>query len=87
MYHTSVKMNKKNHYLIGSDKIVLLDIFDNIQFSSVAQLYLTFCDPVHCSTQAFLSITNTWSLLKLMSIELVMPFNHLILCRPLLLLL
>ena len=37
--------------------------------------------------QASLSITNSWSLLKLMSIELVMPSNHLIVCRPLLLLL
>ena len=36
--------------------------------------------------QASLSITNSWSLLKLMSIESVMPSNHLILCRPLLLL-
>ena len=36
--------------------------------------------------QASLSITNLWSLLKLMSVELVMPSNHLILCRPLLLL-
>ena len=35
--------------------------------------------------QASLSITNSWSLLKLMSIESVMPSNHLILCRPLLL--
>ena len=35
--------------------------------------------------QASLSITNSWSLLKLMSIELVMPSNHLILCRPLIL--
>ena len=35
--------------------------------------------------QASLSITNSWSLLKLMSIELVMPSNHLILCHPLLL--
>ena len=35
--------------------------------------------------QASLSITNSWSLLKLMSIELVRPFNHLILCHPLLL--
>ena len=39
----------------------------------------------HC--QASLSITNSWSLPKLMSIELVMPSNHLILCHPLLLLL
>ena len=38
-----------------------------------------------CSTQASLSITNYWSLLKLISIESVMPSNHLILCRPLLL--
>ena len=36
--------------------------------------------------QASLSITNLWSLLILMSVELVMPSNHLILCRPLLLL-
>ena len=35
--------------------------------------------------QASLSFTNSWSLLKLMSIVVVMPFNHLILCRPLLL--
>ena len=35
--------------------------------------------------KASLSITNSWSLLKLMSIKSVMPFNHLILCRPLLL--
>ena len=37
-----------------------------------------------CSSQASLSITNSQSLLKLMSIESVMPSNHLILCRPLL---
>ena len=42
-----------------------------------------FATPVH---QASLSITNSWSLLKLMSIESVMPSNHLILCCPLLLL-
>ena len=36
--------------------------------------------------QASLSITNSWNLLKLMSIESMMPFNHLILCHPLLLL-
>ena len=39
-----------------------------------------------CSTQASLSIINSQSLFKLMSIQLVMPSNHLILCRPLLLL-
>ena len=43
------------------------------------------CDPIDCSTQAFLSITNSQSLLQLMSIESVMPSNHLIFCRLLLL--
>ena len=43
------------------------------------------CDPVDCTHQAFLSITKCCSLFKLMSIELVMPSNHLILCHPLLL--
>ena len=42
--------------------------------------------PWTAACQAFLSITNSWSLLKLMSIELMMPSNHLILCHPLLLL-
>ena len=41
--------------------------------------------PWTAARQASLSITNSWSLLKLMSIESVMPSNHLILCRPLLL--
>ena len=53
------------------------------QFSSFLQSCLTLCDPMDCSTPG---ITNSWSLLKLMSIELVMPSNHLILCCPLLLL-
>ena len=42
--------------------------------------------PHEAAHQASLSITNSWSLLKHMSIELVMPSSHLILCRPLLLL-
>ena len=45
-----------------------------------------FGTPWTVACQASLSITNFWSLLKLMSIELVMTSNHLILCRPLLLL-
>ena len=57
-----------------------------VQFSSVAQSCQTFCDPMNCSTQSSLSIINSWSLLKLMSIESVMPSSHLILCCPLLLL-
>ena len=54
--------------------------------SSVAQSCPTLCDPMDCKHLSSLSITNSRSLLKLMSIELVLPFNHLILCRPLLLL-
>ena len=45
-----------------------------------------FATPWTAAHQASLSITNCWSLLKLMSIESVMPSNHAILCRPLLLL-
>ena len=45
-----------------------------------------FATPRSAAHQAFLSITISQSLLKLMSIELVMPSNHFILCRPLLLL-
>ena len=56
-----------------------------IQLSSVAQPCLTFCDPVTAARQASLSITNSRSMLKLMSIEQVMPSSHLILCHPLLL--
>ena len=52
--------------------------------SSVAQSCPTICNPMDC--QASVSIINSQSLLKLRSIELVMPSNHLILCHPLLLL-
>ena len=58
----------------------------SVQFSSVVQSCLTLCNPMNCSTQASLSIINSWSSLKLMSIESVMPSSHLILCHPLLLL-
>ena len=59
-----------------------------IQFSSVSQSCPTLCNPMTRATarQASPSITNFRSLLKLMSIESVMPSNHLILCHPLLLL-
>ena len=52
-------------------------------FSSVqAQSCPTLYDPMNRSIQASLFITNSWSLLKLRSIESVMPLNHLILCHP-----
>ena len=52
------------------------------QFNSVAQSCPTLCDPMDCSTPG-LSITNSLSSLKLMSIESGMPPRHLILCCPL----
>ena len=57
------------------------------QFSSVQLLSRVwlFATPWTAASQAFLSITNSWSPPKLMSIESVMPSNHLILCSPLLL--
>ena len=56
--------------------------FSSIQSLNRVQLFAT---PQTASCQASLSITNSWSLLKLTSIELVMPSNHLILCHHLLL--
>ena len=60
-----------------------INICSSVQLLSLVQLFAT---PWTAACQASLSITNTRSLLKLMSIESVMPSNHLILCRPLLLL-
>ena len=57
--------------------------FSLVQSLSHVQLFVT---PWTAVRQASLSFTNSRSLLKLMSIELVMPSNHLILCHPLLLL-
>ena len=50
----------------------------SVQFNSVAQSCSTLCDPMNTARQASLSMTNAKSLPKLMSIELVMPPNHLI---------
>ena len=60
----------------------------DVQFSSVQSLshVRLFATPRTAARHTSLSITNSWSLLTLMSIELVMPSNHLILCRLLLLL-
>ena len=62
--------------------------FSSVHVSSFQSLnhVQLFVTPWTAARQASLSITNSQSLLKLMSIELVMPSNHLILCHPLLLL-
>ena len=61
----------------------LSSAFSSVQSLSRIRLFAT---PWIAARQAFLSITNSWSLLRLMSIESVMPSSHLILCHPLLLL-
>ena len=62
--------------------MVMLVKFSSVQSLSHVQLFAT---PWTVAHQTSLSITNSWSLLKLISIELVMPFNQLILCHLLLL--
>ena len=65
--------------------LCLTSVSSSICFSSVqfTQSCSTLCNPMDCiACQASLSITNSQSLLKLMSIESVMPSSHLILCQP-----
>ena len=64
----------------------LIILVSSVQFSSVAQLCLTLCDPMDCSTPGLPVHHQLPELLKLMSIESVILSDHLILCCPLLLL-
>ena len=68
---------------------IFLQLLTSPQFSSIQSLSCVwlFAAPWTAACQAFLSITNSQSLLKLMSIRSMMPSNHLILCYPLLFLL
>ena len=81
-----IEKNEKTAYWVREDFANDMTnkglISQSIQLLSHVQLFAT---PGTAVCQAAL-FTNSWSLLKLMSIELVMPSNHLILCRPLLLL-
>ena len=79
----------KSVVIISTENIIYLPfILFMLQFSSVQSLSRVwlFATPWIAARQASLSITNSWSLLKLMPIESVMPSSHLIPCRPLLLL-
>ena len=58
--------------------------FPNCCCCSVTKLCLILCDPVDCSTPGFPILHHLLNLLKLMSIESVMPSNYLVLCCPLL---
>ena len=64
-------------------KCIVSQFIQSVQLLSLVQLFVT---PWTAAGQASLSITNSWSLLKLMSIASVVPSNHLILCQSLLLL-
>ena len=69
-------------------KYTIFTVYNILQFNSVQSLSRVqlFVNTWITACQASLSITNSWSLLKLMPIELVMPSSHLIICCPLLLL-
>ena len=69
--------------IVQQRKIEDRNWISSVQSISHVQLFAT---PWTVACQASLSITNSWSLLRLLSIESVMPSNHLILCHPLLLL-
>ena len=71
-----------HRYLLHFYTLTTKDQFSSVQLLSRVWLFAT---PWTIAHQASLSIANSQSLLKLMSIELVMPSSHLILCRPLLL--
>ena len=99
--HTDIKVSKILLNSLISKRIIKviepiqrafveLDIYRQLFVVVVAVQPLSrvwlFATPWTAACQASLSITNSWSLLKFMPIELVMPSNHLILCHPLLLL-
>ena len=92
--NSMTKTNEQNHNgrKITYDKVLICQAFivswfylyihtyfSSVQSLSCVQLFVT---PWTATHQASLSITNSWNLLKLMSIESVMPSNHLILSSP-----
>ena len=79
-----VECPKMNYNFFHWDMVLLVgNLICSVQSLSCVRLFAT---PWTAACQASLSITNSQSLLKLMSIKLVMPSNHLFLCHPLLLL-
>ena len=74
------KRSTPTHYIVKLTKKRILTAASSVQSLSHVQLFAT---PLTAAHQASLSITNSQSSPKPMSIETVMPSNHLILCRPL----
>jgi len=81
--HANIPVLQYSHSIIIMTLQYYKTIFSSVQSLSRVPLFVT---PWVAARQASLSITNSRSLPKLMSIKLVMPSSHLILCRPLLLL-
>ena len=74
------------HFFCIISPIISFNLFVSLKYcqsvSSVAKSCPTLCNPMDAARQASLSITNSWILLKLMSIKSVMPSNHLIPSSP-----
>ena len=87
LWNTMKKMCQKKIIWKYSNmnKCCFNQLYIGINYCSVTQLCLTLT-PWTAARQASLSFTISWNLLKLMSIESVMPSNHFVLCYPLLLL-
>ena len=83
MFVVATLRNVKQIYMT---KYNILGVLRSVQFSSVAQSWLAVCNPIDCRTPTSLSINNFQSLLKLLPIQSVVIYNHLILCCLLLLL-
>ena len=73
------------HHLLGFDRLSQKDI-SSVQFSSVTQSCLTLCDPMNCSKPGLPVHLQLPEFTQTHVIELIMPFSHLTLCHPLLLL-
>ena len=88
MQNQRIFFNQFRSHSKSSGYIVVWQFFQKTWFTSVQSLshIQLFVTQLTEACQASLFITNSWSLLKLMSIKSVMPSNHLILCHPLLLL-
>ena len=80
--HYAYGLNQFLHIILSTFTLCFM-LFSSVQLLSHVRLFAT---PWTAACQASVSITNSWSPPKPMSVELVIPSNHLILCRPLLLL-
>ena len=81
--NNSLRNKAESIYHSDSCLISIFSLSLSLIISSVTQSCLTLCHPMDCSMPGLLSFTSSQNLPKLMSIESVIPSNHLILCRPL----